>query len=80
MNLETGIGLCHGYNVWTDKDGDKIYESWEGRNDGKGWKGTNTFLKGTGKYEGIKGKATWVWYAAAPFQSYSDWEGEVELP
>jgi len=39
-----------------------------------------SYTTGTGKFAGIKGKGTFTSYAAAPQQSYSDWEGELELP
>ena len=80
FNSKTGIGVANGYMVKTDKDGDKIYITWEGKNDGKGWKGPVTFVKGTGKYEGIKGKGTWVMYRVNPAQWYVDCEVDVELP
>jgi hypothetical protein len=37
-------------------------------------------VKGTGKFEGIKGGGTAKDYPLSPEQSYVDWEGEVELP
>lgn len=38
-----------------------------------------TMPKGTGKYEGIKGGATWRSYSVAPKQSYMGHEWNVEL-
>jgi hypothetical protein len=80
---ETGSG--HGYTESTDRDGDKIYFRGEGRRiKGKFWaavwEGRFTILRGTGKYEGIKGKGTASSYPIAPKQAYTDWEIEVELP
>ena len=80
MNLKTGLGSGKGYCIYTDKDGDKIYEMWEGKNVGQGWRGPSTLLKGTGKYEGIKAKGTWIFYPVSPTQAYADWELDVELP
>ncbi len=80
FNSKTGVGVMNGYGVNTDKDGDKIYITWEGKNDGKGWKGPLTYVKGTGKYEGIKGKGTWAHYSVKPPLSYVDLEVDVELP
>jgi hypothetical protein len=71
----------HGYEEITDKDGDKIYMTFEAnkvREDGS--EGTWSFPGGTGKYNGITGKGTWISYNVAPMQSYADWEGEYELP
>ena len=81
MNLKTGVGSGNGYGTTTDKAGDKIYWTWEGKNVGKGtWEGTWANTTGTGKFAGIKGKGTFTSYTVAPQQSYSDWEGEEELP
>jgi len=44
------------------------------------WKGTYTMIKGTGKFSGIKGKASWVAYVVAPSQFYTDEEWDIELP
>jgi len=68
---------------WTvDKDGDKVMRTHEGKPVGKGhWKGTFTYVKGTGKYEGIKGSGTWESFSMAQDQpSYLEVLGEVEYP
>ena len=81
INLKTGQGSIQGYGVTADKDGDKLIRTHEGKLVGKGhWKGTWRFVKGTGKYEGIKGGGTWDSYSLAPRQSYLEIEGEVEMP
>jgi hypothetical protein len=80
LNTKTGIGAMNGYGVNTAKDGDKIYYTWEGKNDGKGWKGLVTIAKGSGKYEGIKGKGTWVYHPVKTPMMYVDLEVDVELP
>jgi len=85
IDLKTEEGYVIGYEEATDRDGNKIYSKFEGRRE-KGafwqsqWKGETTILRGTGKYEGIRGKGTYTGYPIAPMQSYSDWEMEVELP
>ena len=84
INPKTGLGSGQGYGDQTDRDGDKVYWTWEGKmlkggKFGTGyWAGTWAFVKGTGKFEGIQGRGT--------FQSYdiggdtlNDWEGDVEL-
>jgi hypothetical protein len=89
--VQTGWGLVdgnpktkqwsgHGYTERIDRDGDKVYTKWEGQAGKEGAQGTFIFVKGTGKYEGIKGKATWSSVVVAPNQGYTDFEGEVEWP
>ena len=82
INLKTGQGFLQGYGSVTDKDGDKQFRTHEGKPVGKDhWKGTWTYVKGTGKYEGIKGGGTWDQYSLWPQQqSYLEIEGEVEIP
>ena len=81
LNLKTGEGFGHGYLVSTDKDGDKRYSTWEGKSVTKGhWKGKWTIVKGTGKFQGIIEGGTYSSYMLAPGQSYSEWEGEIEIP
>jgi hypothetical protein len=70
---KTGVRFSHGYSEFTDKDGDKFYC------EGKG-KGNWVYVKGTGKFEGIRGGGTGIYYPLNPEQAYLDWEGEVELP
>ena len=68
---------------WTvDKDGDKIMREHEGRPVGKDhWKGTWSYIKGTGKFEGIKGSGIWNSYSMGQGQpSYIEVEGETEMP
>ncbi len=69
---------CDGYLTMTDKDGAKIYMKWARTPTGPHpW----TFYKGTGKFEGVRGKGTWSPIdTAEPMQMYADVEGEVELP
>jgi hypothetical protein len=71
---KTGVRYLHYINEFTDKDGDKIYCG-EGTSPGK-W----VYLKGTGKFEGIRGGGSYKSYQLNPQQSYGDWEAEVELP
>ena len=85
IDLKTETGFYHGYQESTDRDGNKIYYRFEGRRLkgklwGSVWEGKSTILRGTGKYEGIKGEGTFSMYTTAPMQSYTDWEIEVELP
>ena len=85
LRLKTGTGSGQWYAEMTDEDGDKIYSISKGKRI-KGafwasyWEGETTYVRGTGKYQGIKGKGTWKAYPVAPNQSYSDAEIVVELP
>ncbi len=80
LNTKTGTGVGHGENVWTDRDGDKMYWAWEGKAEKGFYSGQDTFMRGTGKFEGMKGKGTWTGIMAAPNQAYVDRECEVEFP
>lgn len=80
VDTKTGDGLGHGYILLTDRDGDKIYLTWEGKAVKGIWSGPGTIVRGTGKFERLKGKATWSTVDVAPNQFYADWEGEMELP
>ena len=81
MNTKTGIGSLRATVLEIDRDGDKVYGTCEGSlTSGGVWKGTWSWTKGTGKYEGITGQGTWVNYSVAPGQTYSDWEGQAEWP
>ncbi len=82
LNLKTGVGShVVGYSEYTDRDGDKIIAKDKGKFPG-GLSGAGewAFVKGTGKFEGIQGKGTWISHSLSPTQWYVDWEGEVELP
>ena len=81
-NPKMDIGSGYGYVVGTDRDGDKIYIRWEGKKD-KGdphSRGTGTIIKGTGKWEGIQGRGTFVSTTVAPGEGYTDSEWDIELP
>jgi hypothetical protein len=79
MNTKTGTGFTHGEIQFTDRDGDKIYFEEEGKAVKGNWSGPITSVRGTGKFEGLKAKATWSVVFVAPNQFYADWEGEMEL-
>ena len=81
FNLKTGQGTVKGYGMSTFPNGDKTFRMHEGKPVGKGhWKGTHSYIKGTGKYEGIKGGGTWDSYSLAEGVSYIEVESEIELP
>jgi hypothetical protein len=81
LNPKTAVGslVCYGYT--TDRDGDKMFYKAEGKYLKRGgWESRSEYYKGTGKFEGIRGKGTAQTYYAAEGQAYVDWEGESELP
>jgi len=82
LNVKTGVfASCDGYDEITDADGDKFYIAFKGKSDKKGkLKGEMKVVKGTGKFEGIRGKGTWVFYPVTATWGYTDCAWEVELP
>jgi hypothetical protein len=73
--------VANGYEEVADRDGDKYYYRWEGRLVSKDyWEGTYIMTKGTGKFEGIRGKGTWSATVVVPGQFYVDEEWDIELP
>ena len=80
MNTKTGLGSGHGYNEYTDRDGDKYFATWEWKTGKSDSSATWRIVRGTGKFEGIKGKGTWISTNVTPNQAYTDYEGEVEWP
>jgi len=82
INMKTFLGSSKSYGDHTDRDGNKWYFIAEGKSIKEGkyvWGGTWKAIKGTGKFEGIKGGGTWKWYAVGDM-AITDWEGEIELP
>jgi len=85
INVKTGLGSMVSYGEVTDRDGNKYYYRSEGKRLrgelwASYWEGETVIVKGTGKYEGIKGKTTWSLYPLTEMQSITDEEYEVELP
>jgi hypothetical protein len=88
LDLIKGKGTHQGYGQITCPDGSTVTEKFEGKNLGGGpgitgshsSEGTWTYIKGTGKFEGIKGGGTYKSYNMGPGQWYSDAESEYTLP
>jgi hypothetical protein len=79
MNMKSLTGSGFGYGDLTDKDGDKYSFTWKGgTTEPKLWEGEFTVVNGTGKYDGMRGKATYVNRPAAPNLRYVDWELTLE--
>jgi len=87
-DVTKGTGPHQGYVHLTFSDGSTITHKWKGESKGGGTTisgvassvGTWSFIKGTGKFEGIQGEGTWKSYNLGPGQWYSDLEGEYKLP
>lgn len=80
-----GAGPVKGYNECVNREGDTIFDKFEGMSitkkspEGKDiitFKGTYTYIKGTGKYEGIQGGGTFHGMMIGKEVLSSDMEGE----
>ena len=88
MDLIKGAGTFQGYTQTTYPDGSTITAKFEGKSTGGGAgttgtatsAGTWTYVKGTGKFQGVQGRGTFKSYVLGPSQFYSDNEGEYTLP
>jgi|APFre7841882654_1041346.scaffolds.fasta_scaffold38260_1 hypothetical protein len=92
MDLIKAEGTHQGYTHATFPDGSTMNMKFEGKNKGAAVKfsadivgsaaaeGTFTYIKSTGKFEGIHGGGTYKVYVLGPGQFYSDLEGEYTLP
>jgi len=81
INMKTGQGTVKGYGISMFPNGDKNWRTHEGKPVGKGhWKGTWSFVKGTGQWEGVTGGGTWDSYSIGPQTSYYEVEGDMERP
>lgn len=60
INFNSGKSNAAGYCVITDTDGDKAFLSWSNEGNTVSGPGTFEYTGGTGKYEGISGKNTFV--------------------
>ena len=82
INGKAGTWSAQGYGEFTDPDGDKIYVAWEGKKAKQDQPGAGTvrLIKGTGKWQGIQGKGSWLSYSPAADRGYADVEWDVEWP
>ena len=73
INGKAGTWSAQGYAECTDGDGDKIYVPGKGRRRSKDTRrGHDSLVKGTGKWQGIQGKGTWLAIPAVDNRWYSD--------
>jgi hypothetical protein len=83
-----GLGPSDGYTHYAFPDGSTITSKWKGETKtvgrgitgGGGGEATWTYIKGTGRFEGIKGGGTSKYWVLGPGQWYTDGEGEYTLP
>ena len=82
-DVVNGLGAVnHGYCIVTDKDGDKAFLKWQGKDSSPGVGGGDQhWIGGTGKYTGLTGKTTYKYAAIGTAPAFSVvWEGEWKLP
>jgi hypothetical protein len=83
-----GLGPSEGYNVTTYPDGSTITakvkaeatSAGSGKSGSGEGEGTYTWVRGTGKFQGIQGGGTFKFRVLGPGQWYADFEGEYTLP
>jgi len=83
-----GVGPITGYYVYTFPDGSTNTIKYQGEAKGvppgstgrRGGEVTWTYVRGTGKFEGIKGGGTSKFWVVAPGLWYTEAEGEYALP
>ena len=87
-DLIKGVGPLEGYTQWTYSDGSTTVIKWKGEQKGAGagvtggagGESTWSYVKGTGKFAGIKGGGTSKFWILGPGQVYTDMEGQYTLP
>ena len=60
VNTKTGTGFGHGVIVFTDRDGDKMYWTYEGKGENGIWSGPATAREGDRQVRGTEGKVDLV--------------------
>jgi hypothetical protein len=89
LDLINGVGTYQGYSHTTFPDGSTQTVKFESKTTATGVgsltgmtasEGTWTYIKGTGKFEGIRGRGTFKTYTLGPGQFYVDNVGEYTLP
>ncbi len=82
-DIVNGLSIAnHGYCIVTDKDGDKAFLVWKGKDTTpNAGGGDQQWTGGTGKYSGLKGNGTYRYTGIGTTPAYSVvWEGEWQLP
>jgi hypothetical protein len=82
--IDNGRVEFSGYCSATDKDGDKAVLKWSCAATNAPCAGAFDFIAGTGKYQGIRGRASFeavgLGQAATGPVGYANWKGDYELP
>ena len=82
--IDNGRVEFSGYCSATDKDGDKAVLKWSCAATNGPCAGAFDFIAGTGKYQGIRGRASFeavgLGQAATGPVGYANWKGDYELP
>jgi hypothetical protein len=78
IDIVNGVVIAsHGYCIVTDKDGDKAFLAWEGKDGG----GTFRWTGGTGKFSGLQGNNTFRYTGIGKTEAFVVlWEGDWRLP
>jgi hypothetical protein len=83
LDIVNGLITGHGYCIITDKDGDKAFLVWEGKDTASrtGW-GTFKWTGGTGKYSGLQGDDNTFHFSGIGKTGAGVvvWEGDWRLP
>jgi hypothetical protein len=82
-DIVNGVAIANGgYCIVTDRDGDKAFLVWKGKETSQGVGGGDfQWTAGTGKYDGIKGNNTFHYTSIGNTSAFSVvWEGEWQLP
>ena len=80
-DVNKGRANANGTCVVTDADGDKIFVEWKCTGMMPACPGTERFVGGTGKYEGISGDQKFQGnFIGDTGAGWSDWNGEYKLP
>ena len=85
-DVTKGLGSSEAYIVNTYPDGStttfkaKSWATSAERGNTVAGEGTWTYVRGTGKFQGIQGEGTLKFWVLGPGQWYGDYEGEYTLP
>jgi hypothetical protein len=80
-DVNKGRANATGTCVVTDADGDKIFVEWQCSGVMPACPGTERFVGGTGKYQGISGEQVFQGnFIGDTGAGWSDWKGEYKLP
>lgn len=82
-DIVNGLSIAnHGYCIVTDKDGDKAFLVWKGKDSSPNvGGGEQRWTGGTGKYAGLSGNSTYRYTGIGTTPAYAVvWDGEWRIP